>query len=485
MGIGRVATFRRNFGWLCEHFPVAMWEIDQRGRVRWCTSGIGETVPSWKPLPEGASIGDWKVGEAVRTAVEQVHERALDRFGKVVPLAVPLESAERSWLRGWCRAIGRGRRYLRGTVTLAWVREAPPLTNAHFELSAYSTLSMGGRSWERRITPAQSIVRVVADCLVIVDGEGRVRHVERVDANCPWHPEKGQKLAEGIKKESAVVFLASLKRVAESGNPEVVEVCTRPREGRDEVRWYELRMSRMEGSSDIVVTAHNVTQRKAREIENREERERLRFLCEIMDRERNRMVHEIHDGFLQNLSAVRMCIEKVLQDPDARALDPLDQALARLDELIVDGRRLMSGLRPLILEETNLITALEYLKEEFAQLGAPPIHVRTRTRLNRLDPQFEGSVYRIIQEAVYNAIRHSGASEITIRLTHVPCVQDPFFVIEVWDNGRGFDVRTVPKDRFGIRGMRERAVAFGGDLSIESQPGTGTRITAKVPIRPA
>ena len=101
-----------------------------------------------------------------------------------------------------------------------------------------------------------------------------------------------------------------------------------------------------------------------------------------------------------------------------------------------------------------------------------------RMKLDRLPPLLQATIFRIIREAVTNARRHGHASRVDIRLTQIGAQH---LIIEIQDNGKGFDPE-VPKDRFGLSGIRERARLFGGGASIESSPEQGTRITVKVAL---
>ena len=96
----------------------------------------------------------------------------------------------------------------------------------------------------------------------------------------------------------------------------------------------------------------------------------------------------------------------------------------------------------------------------------------------RLPPLLEGALFRIVQESLTNACRHSQATRVDIELTQ----QDDRVLLTIRDNGIGFDRSAVPDDRFGLRGLIERARLFGGRSQIRSEPGTGTEIWADLPI---
>jgi signal transduction histidine kinase len=100
---------------------------------------------------------------------------------------------------------------------------------------------------------------------------------------------------------------------------------------------------------------------------------------------------------------------------------------------------------------------------------------------DRLPPLLQATIFRIIREAVNNARRHAEATQVDIRLTQIGAQH---LLIEIQDDGRGFNPRKVPRDRFGLTGIRERARLFGGGASIESRPDRGTRLTVKLALDP-
>ncbi len=139
---------------------------------------------------------------------------------------------------------------------------------------------------------------------------------------------------------------------------------------------------------------------------------------------------------------------------------------------------MISDLRPMIIDERGIIDAINYLIGEHQRFGGPEILFHHEVRFQRLPPLLEGTMFRIVQEALNNVHRHSQASEARIVL-----VQNHNIVrLTVQDDGIGFDLESVPSDRFGVRGMKERARLFGGKTLIQTSPGAGTEIHVELPL---
>jgi signal transduction histidine kinase len=160
---------------------------------------------------------------------------------------------------------------------------------------------------------------------------------------------------------------------------------------------------------------------------------------------------------------------------------PSEKVLAAgklLGQAIQEGRRLVSELRPLIIDEEGVLGAVEYLvSEEKAQEGLD-ISFDHKVEFRRLPPLLEGTMFRIVQEALNNVKRHSRADRAEVRFRQVGDRVE----IEVRDRGVGFDPSQVPDQRFGLRGIQERARLFKGKAIIESSPGEGTRIFVELPL---
>ena len=143
-----------------------------------------------------------------------------------------------------------------------------------------------------------------------------------------------------------------------------------------------------------------------------------------------------------------------------------------------ESRRLISEVRPPVIDESGLETAISHLVHEQRRHGGPKIECHSSVQFGRLPPILENALYRIAQEALTNACKHSKSKKVTVTLTQ----EGQDVRLEVRDWGIGFDPESVEKGHFGLEGIRQRVRLFGGRLTIQSKPGSGTLVQVVVPI---
>jgi signal transduction histidine kinase len=202
-----------------------------------------------------------------------------------------------------------------------------------------------------------------------------------------------------------------------------------------------------------------------------------------VSRERNRLARELHDTLAHSLSAIAVQLEAAdalweaaPDEAHARLTRSLDTTRDGLDET----RRAMQALRASPLEDLGLALAVRALAESAAARNRLAVDVRAPETVERLSPAVEQCVYRVAQEALENVTRHANAQHVSVGLE----VQGGRVVLTVADDGQGFDVATaLAEDRFGLRGMRERAELVGGrlDVASASSQGTSVRLTVEEP----
>jgi signal transduction histidine kinase len=237
-----------------------------------------------------------------------------------------------------------------------------------------------------------------------------------------------------------------------------------------------------DGTVHVLAIETNITERKRAEEELLHEREFLVNALEAHERDRKLISYEIHDGIVQHLTGTLFRLESLrskvsLASEDDR--DWFDSAIIMLRRAINESRRLMGNLRPLVIDEAGVGTALEYLVAEHRQKGDLDVAFENRTSLGRLDPLLENTVFRIAQEALTNVARHSGTQQAKLVLSQ----HNGTIRLEISDEGRGFDASTVSPGRFGLEGIRKRASVVRGSARIEAVPGGGTRVMVELPIR--
>ena len=203
---------------------------------------------------------------------------------------------------------------------------------------------------------------------------------------------------------------------------------------------------------------------------------------ETQEAERRRVARELHDEAGQLLASLTVglrLLEHEAGSPEAVLARARD--LRRLaDETQVGLHRLASDLRPAALDHLGLVPALGQLAAKLSGADGPVVHLTTiGFDGKRLSPDLDIALYRIAQEALTNAVRHAGSSNISLVLER----RETEIVLLVEDDGHGFDAEKLKKpDRLGLPGMRERAEMLGGSLRLESSPGSGTTLIVEVPI---
>jgi len=235
---------------------------------------------------------------------------------------------------------------------------------------------------------------------------------------------------------------------------------------------------------EVVVMHQDVTDRKLAEENLQREEHYLRKLLQLQEDDRKLVSCEIHDGFLQDVTAAQLLLDTALPGL-AQAAPAAQRLIERASELIRKGmreaRQLIGDLRPPLIDDCGLVEAIRGLIAEERGRSGIQIQFFERVNFTRLDSILEGGLFRIVQESLSNAKRHSGSDVVEIWLQQV----EHMLRLTVRDEGRGFDPQKVPDDRFGLAGIRRRAQIFGGEATIESYLGEGTTVRVEVPLLPA
>jgi signal transduction histidine kinase len=206
--------------------------------------------------------------------------------------------------------------------------------------------------------------------------------------------------------------------------------------------------------------------------------ERLRETMLTAERERARWARELHDSVLQGIGSRRMLLSSALKSGDRGRLETaVAEALGDMARDIADLRALIAELRPATLDQLGLVAALEDLTERMGHSTGFVLDVELGIDAERLDAELETAVYRLVQEALNNVVKHAGAERVQLDVR----AGESQLAVLVVDDGAGFDP-TAERDGFGLAGMRERVELAGGELQIESRPGRGTRVMASLPL---
>jgi signal transduction histidine kinase len=215
------------------------------------------------------------------------------------------------------------------------------------------------------------------------------------------------------------------------------------------------------------------------DLSERVSRDAVRRVVEAQELERARLARELHDETGQALTSILLGLKPLEQ---TAATDEARAAVASLRELVVstlqDVRRLAVELRPSALDDFGLVTAVERLADTFRDQSGLQVDLEAQLGEVRLPREVETALYRIIQEALTNIVKHAGASRVSILLTR----RDGSVAAIVEDDGSGFDPSATSDDGLGLVGMRERVGLIDGRLRIESAAGSGTTVLAEVPL---
>ncbi len=203
-------------------------------------------------------------------------------------------------------------------------------------------------------------------------------------------------------------------------------------------------------------------------------------LVEVQETERRFIARELHDEVGQTLTCLKLVLETGFHPARDTEVEAMKEALGLINELMDRVRQLSVDLRPQMLDDLGLLTALDWHIQRYSRQTGVRVHFKHSPISGRLPTQFETAAFRIAQEALTNVARYAGVKEATVRLWS----DGENLRIQVEDDGVGFDVEKVLGSRAaaGIAGMRERAQLLGGEFTLESAPGAGTRLTVELPL---
>jgi two-component system sensor histidine kinase UhpB len=233
-----------------------------------------------------------------------------------------------------------------------------------------------------------------------------------------------------------------------------------------------LRVSRDDEVGRVVRAFNQMLDR----LESERQRSGRRVLA-AQEAERLGIARDLHDEVGQLLTGVLLHLDSSTGSaPEHR--EEIEEAKRAVRRALDEVRRISRELRPEMLEDLGLVSALTELSTSFGRSGVR-VERRFDTSLPKLEPDTELAVYRIAQESLTNVARHSNASGVTITLERGP----ESVVLRIVDDGRGFD-SSRSEEHGGLRSMRERALLVGGALAIEQVPTGGVEVRLEVPATP-
>lgn len=328
----------------------------------------------------------------------------------------------------------------------------------------------------------QAVFDSIAAQIVVIDAGGGI-----IDVNRSWEKFLGTEASASLRAEGSFTnYLDMCRRaIAEGreGAAQVLAVITavlsghegtgrvefrgRARDGHDQ--WFELTVTPLDDSAGAVLLHENISVQRQLEGE----------ILEISERERAQVGQELHDGLCQHLGGVAL-LAKTLSNSLLHAQRPESGQALELAQLIFTAvgqiRGVARGLRPVELDEGGLLAALQELAEQAE--SRLPCEVRTTGEPRVYDNDVATHLYRIAHEAVANAVRHSHATKIVIRLRQ----SADHLTLKVEDDGVGLAPAADANGGMGLRIMRYRANSIGARLDIASRVPRGAVVTCSVPL---
>lgn len=216
----------------------------------------------------------------------------------------------------------------------------------------------------------------------------------------------------------------------------------------------------------------------------KEAKEKHKFglkIIQAQEEERRKISREIHDGPAQMLANILLRSELVEKTMRERTLDDALKEIKIVRSLIRqslhDVRRIIYDLRPMALDDLGLVPTLNKYLSTVAEFHNILIDLTDLSSNKRLDTQYEVTLFRLIQEAVQNSIKHANATWIHVKFENT----EEYLTAVITDNGKGFEMDKKREDTFGIIGMKERVDMLSGKLVINSKPGKGTKVIVRIP----
>ncbi|MBN1406505.1 MAG: hypothetical protein JW956_01875, partial [Calditrichaceae bacterium] len=240
------------------------------------------------------------------------------------------------------------------------------------------------------------------------------------------------------------------------------------------------------GRPAIISVVRDITKRSQANIELNKSREQLRSLAlrlqNIREEERSMIAREIHDELGQLLTVLKIqisLISKKLPPNQTSLQERVESSIQFIDQAVKSIQKITTQLRPGILDELGLIAAIEWQAREFEKQTGIQCDCTLPKETINLDPKHSTALFRITQEALTNAARHSFAERVSIYLKE----EDDRLVLEITDNGKGIHQAQINNpNSLGLLGIKERAMVFGGKVTINGINQRGTNVKVEWPL---
>ena len=332
-----------------------------------------------------------------------------------------------------------------------------------------------------------------AECLV----KARAEQPDLVLLDVMLPDINGVELCRKIKSspETSQLFVVLLSSIETSPDSQITGLeagadgyITRPIENRELVARVQA-MLRIRLAETALRKAHDDLERRV--AERTEELSRANGalkalslrMVDVQEAERRFLARELHDEIGQTVTCLKLVLETSLRPESPAQQQSFDEALGLINDLIERVRQLSINLRPQMLDDLGLMTALDWHLKRYQKQTGIAVQFRHTPMPERLEPGLETAIFRIVQEALTNVARHARVKEVTVRVW----ANAGRAGVQIEEAGSGFDVTSVLAGRAssGVAGMKERAELLGGEFTLESSPGHGTCLTVELPMRDA
>lgn len=241
------------------------------------------------------------------------------------------------------------------------------------------------------------------------------------------------------------------------------------------------------GRPAIKVYARDLTQIKKLQEESYKNSRNLKnlniYLQDILERERLKISHEIHDELGQMLSLLKLDVQNILTEIPRNEKNIIEKlnTMLNLINIIIERTRIISyQLRPPILDHLGLYAAIKWQIDEFSKITGIKCNLKIESEKINLNEEITIAIFRVIQEALTNILRHSKASKLWISIKKI----NNFITLIVRDNGIGIPKKAIHESKsFGLLSMKERISSLNGNFNIQSEENKGTTIKIKIPLK--
>nr|WP_092142415.1 PAS domain-containing sensor histidine kinase [Cupriavidus sp. YR651] len=362
--------------------------------------------------------------------------------------------------------------------------------------------------WQRKLTLSSDLQRIAdreaqlagiirssMEAIITVDGDQRVVLFNPMaETLFAWPAERaiGRPLSDFIPERYRAAHEEHVRRFGNTGVSDrqmgrQLALYALRRDGIEFAIEASISQTAHEGAKQYTVMLRDITERVGAEEALRRSREDLQQLSDgilaAREEEKRRIARELHDDLGQRLSALKMDMAMLGADVKegrgtAGILGEISAINDVIDNTVASVRRIASDLRPALLDELGMIPAIEWLADDFANRYGLTVSVDGAD--SDVPGQTAIAMFRIVQEALSNVVRHADATTVHIQLVQ----SEHQLVMQVQDDGVGWDKipsTSGPRKSLGLLGIRERARLLGGSLTIDSTPGKGFCLIVQVP----